>query len=181
MNCEFCGKKLRVDNNIGTCRKHRPLSASRKLYMKKYAKQNFEIIKAYKAKWSNANKTSNALLRRERYKTDINFKLGAQIRTRINKAIKANKPNSAIKALGCTISELKNYLESKFLQGMTWENNTLDGWHIDHIVPLCNFDLTDDAQFKAACHYTNLQPLWSSDNLRKPKRIKNSHECPTTY
>ena len=69
--------------------------------------------------------------------------------------------------LGCTIPELKQYLESKFQEGMTWENWGVHGWHIDHIIPLSSFDLTCREQFLKVCHYTNLQPLWAKDNLSK--------------
>ena len=69
--------------------------------------------------------------------------------------------------MGCSISELKDYLESKFQVGMTWENHSQTGWHIDHIKPLSHFDLSDRDQFLQACHYTNLQPLWAKDNLSK--------------
>ena len=50
---------------------------------------------------------------------------------------------------------------------MTWENYGRMGWHMDHIIPLANFDLTDRQQFLEACHYTNLQPLWWQENLMK--------------
>jgi hypothetical protein len=54
---------------------------------------------------------------------------------------------------------------------MTWENWAHRGWHLDHIRPLSSFDLTDEAQLKEAMHYTNLQPLWARDNLRKHAKI----------
>jgi hypothetical protein len=61
------------------------------------------------------------------------------------------------------------YLESLFSSGMSWENwgSGPDKWHIDHKRPLASFDLTDRDQVLIACHYTNLQPLWSFDNLSK--------------
>jgi hypothetical protein len=64
-------------------------------------------------------------------------------------------------------SESRDGLESKFQEGMTWDNWSRTGWHIDHILPLDNFDLADPEQLRRACHYTNLQPLWAKDNLSK--------------
>lgn len=104
----------------------------------------------------------------------IHIKLANNLRTRLRRAIKDNwKTGSAVRDLGCTIDFLKIYLESLFLPGMTWENHGLgkDKWHIDHILPLDSFDLTDRKQFLQACHYTNLQPMWSIDNLRKSNKI----------
>jgi hypothetical protein len=79
------------------------------------------------------------------------------------------KAGSAVSDLGCSIPELKAYLEKMFQPGMTWEN--WGAWHIDHIIPLASFDLTDREQFLKACHYTNLQPLWAPDNQRKGKHF----------
>lgn len=96
-------------------------------------------------------------------------KLADNLRCRINAAIDGRSRNnmSAVRHLGCTLDELKTHLEKQFLPGMTWDNHTLDGWHVDHIKPLAKFDLTDPEQFKAACHFTNLQPLWAPDNQSK--------------
>ena len=95
-----------------------------------------------------------------------------RLRSRLYNAINRNYKNgSAVKDLGCSIDEFKIYLESKFSPGMTWENWSKFGWHIDHIVPLINFDLAEREQFLKACHYTNLQPLWWNENLTKVKRV----------
>lgn len=108
---------------------------------------------------------------RERKKYDINFKLSLNLRASLRQRLKRDKGKrnigKTIKMIGCTLNELKIYLESKFQPGMTWDNWGVNGWHIDHIKPLSSFDLTDETQFKEANHYTNLQPLWAKDNLRK--------------
>jgi hypothetical protein len=103
-----------------------------------------------------------------RYHSDLNFKLRKILRCRMLNAIKGgSKGGSVITNLGCSIEELKKYLESKFKPGMTWNNHGIDGWHIDHKEPLVNFDLTKPEQVKIACHYSNLQPLWVQENLIK--------------
>jgi hypothetical protein len=107
-----------------------------------------------------------------RRKTNIPYKLSCNLRSRLNSAINNNyKSGSAVRDLGCTIEELKKYLESKFQPEMSWDNWTTDGWHIDHIKPLASFDLTDKNQLLEACHYTNLQPLWATDNITKSDKI----------
>ena len=77
-------------------------------------------------------------------------------------------------AIGCSVEQFKLYIESKFQPGMTWDNWSKNGWHLDHIEPLCKFDLTNSEQFKRACHHTNLQPLWVEDH--KMKTIKDIYE-----
>jgi hypothetical protein len=116
--------------------------------------------------------------------TNINYKLGKIIRCRIGIAIKAikkqlnidiNKCAKSIELLGCSIHELKIYLESKFLPGMTWENHGYgnDCWHIDHIIPCAGFDLTKESEQHKCFHYSNLQPLWQKDNLSKNDKLPN--------
>ena len=101
-------------------------------------------------------------------KENLQFKLAANLRSRFTAAIRQkNKTGSAVRDLGCSINELKQYLEAQFINGMNWENWSRDGWHIDHIVPLASFDLTDRDQFLKATHFTNLQPLWAQENLSK--------------
>jgi len=62
-------------------------------------------------------------------------------------------------------------MQSLFKEGMHWSNNTMHGWHIDHIKPISSFDLTNPEQLKKCCHYSNLQPLWAIDNLIKSNKL----------
>lgn len=105
---------------------------------------------------------------KDRYRNDIEFKLRRVLRSRLKIAIRNNYKNgSAVKDLGCSISEFRVYMESKFQPGMSWENWSLSGWHLDHIVPLSAFNLSTHEELVKACHYSNLQPLWAKDNIRK--------------
>ena len=72
------------------------------------------------------------------------------------------KSKSSIELLGCNVDFLKEYIESKFTSGMSWDNRGIHGWHIDHILPCASFDLSDPEQQKQCFHYTNLQPLWAT-------------------
>lgn len=87
-----------------------------------------------------------------------------RMRKRIQRLVGRNGRRT-IDFIGCSSAFLRQHLEAQFLPGMSWENRP--EWHIDHIRPLSSFDLSDPDQFKAASHYTNLQPLWAADNLRK--------------
>ena len=107
---------------------------------------------------------------RKRYANNLNHRLGMVMRNRLGSAIKnGQKAGSAVRDLGCTIPELKAHLEAQFTEGMSWANwgHTGDVWHIDHRRALASFNLTDREQFLDACHYSNLQPLWAEENLRK--------------
>jgi len=161
-------------------------------YQIQYIKEHEEEIKEYKTQYYQNNKEEllnkqkqyyqdnkeernnyNNKYNKKKREGDINFKISCSLRKRISGIIKNNqKAGSAIKDLGCSIDFLKQYFESKFYTNiyteicMTWDNYGTE-WHIDHIIPLVTFDLTDENQFCRACHYINLQPLWAEDNLEK--------------
>jgi len=90
-------------------------------------------------------------------------------RSRIYSALKQEKTCSTIEYLGCSIQELKTYLESKFEEGMNWDNHGTE-WHVDHIVPIRYESPDDIATTVQRLHYTNLQPLWASENYIKGNR-----------
>lgn len=140
------------------------------LYGKKYRKEKSKEISEQKKGYrlNNLEKINKAA--KKLYEDNINFKIATNLRNRTRQAIKGNyKGGSAVKDLGCSIDFFKTYLESKFKPGMSWKNH--GEWHMDHIIPLCSFDLTNREQFLKACHYTNIQPLWKEQNLKKSGKI----------
>ena len=103
-----------------------------------------------------------------RYKNDPIVKLKKLLRGRLAKYIERKSiPMNNI--IGCDWVELKNHIENKFVEGMTWENWGQYGWHVDHIIPLDSAKTENDL-YKLS-HYTNLQPLWAKDNRLKSNKI----------
>lgn len=97
-------------------------------------------------------------------------KITQNLRARMRKVIKKGfKSGHSLSILGCSSQEWKVYLESKFTDGMSWEN--YGEWHIDHIVPCASFDLTKEEDQIRCFHYTNTQPLWKADNYKKGCKV----------
>ena len=114
---------------------------------------------------------------KNRKEIDPAYKLVKTLRSRLNNALhrrNIEKGFSTMELLSCELPFLKGYLEAKFEEGMTWENH--GSWHIDHIKPCCSFDLTQEEEQKKCFHYTNLQPLWASDNLSKGGKFEDLGE-----
>lgn len=127
-------------------------------------------------KWKAANpeyfRKYNRQYKKRRLQEDECFWLQHAIRSRLNIALRRNyAKGSAVDDLGCSIQEFKKHIESQFVQGMSWANRGRGGWHIDHIIPLAAFDLSQESERKKACHYTNMQPLWESENLQKKAKL----------
>lgn len=142
--------------------------ARRKIYRDSHKAE----IKAYQAQYKILNADKMKAFRQRRMKEDIPHKLRQLLRMRLKNMLQHDyKAGSAVRDLGCTTKELKFYLEGRFKEGMTWANHGKFGWHIDHIIPLAFYDLTDRQQFLKACHYTNLQPLWAKENLQKHTKL----------
>ena len=94
------------------------------------------------------------------------------VRNRLNEFLntkKLAKKNKTFEMVGCTPTQLKKYLETKFLPGMTWKNHSPKGWHVDHIIPLSSAKSYED--IVRLMHYKNLQPMWAKDNIIKSNKI----------
>jgi hypothetical protein len=126
-----------------------------KLATKKWEENNKEHRKMYLNNYSKTRKQKDPL-----------FKLMGNLRIRTNIFLKSNnlsKNSSMNKIIGITPIKLKVYLENQFTEGMSWDN--YGDWHIDHIVPLSSSNTIEE--INKLCHYTNLQPLWADENIKK--------------
>lgn len=183
--CKLCRslaeKEYRAKNsNKLSQKKHTYYSKNRERILKDkkvYNNQNAHSRKIYMNDWYNGHKDDPEFRAKrtkytQQWRTRGNNALILNIRSRLNKAIaKDQRTGSAVRDLGCSIEEFKIYIASKFQPRMSWGNYGRDGWHLDHIMPLSKFDLNDPKQVKKAVHYTNLQPMWAEDNLKKGNQL----------
>jgi len=133
-------------------------------YGRKYAKTNRERDR-------NRINIYNKHYRFKRNKRDLLFCLKQRLRVRLCHFIRRGgykKTAPTRLMLGCDWDHFIAHLESRFVDGMTWDNRHL--WHIDHIIPLAS--ATSEEELIKLNHYTNLQPLWAKDNLRKGDKIQ---------
>ena len=176
--CRKCGLELSIssfykdkrgkDGTYSVCKK------CHKIYNSK--SYNKEAHTKYVREWNAKNREKHRAYKNaytiKRKKRDPAFHLGELLRIRLNCVLKGrNKNGSAVRDLGCSQEELKQHIEKQFTDGMSWDNHSNNGWHLDHITPLSSFDLTDREQLLKAVHYTNLQPLWAKENLSKGSKI----------
>lgn len=121
---------------------------------KRYRKERPEV---YKAISKRGNQT-------------LNRRIASRLRHEIRSAVirfKANKKEKTLDYLGCSLENLKLYLEAQFTEGMTWDKFLAAEIQIDHIIPFCSLDLKNEDNLRIICHYTNLRPLWKIDNQKK--------------
>lgn len=128
---------------------------NRQIYSKIYNKNNRDKINSYT---------------RDKMKNDSSFYLSKCLRDRLYQFLKEGgyrKYKKTQDVLGCTWNEFKIWIESHFLEGMSWENRGrgYNKWNIDHGIPL-QWAKNDDEIYKLS-HYTNLKPMWGKDNIQK--------------
>ncbi len=162
LKCEFekCGKKFTVSYKQGNIPKY----CSSKCCKEKYA-------------ISDKGKKNASMYEMIRRRTDIEYHLQGRIKHRVREALKNEVKGRVRKkrgrpiedVIGCSVKDLKRHVEKRFTKGMSWKVfMSGKGYiHLDHIKPIASFDLTKESEQEKCFHYTNLQPLWAFDNLRK--------------
>lgn len=180
--CKECRSKREYQLNAEA------IKSKRKKYYQNNKEKILEITSQYKqenAEWykkyyqsyykENADKIKLNVknYRRKRAQEDINFRLLIRYRTRLYKTLKGIcKSLRTTELIGCSIEELKRHLEKQFKDGMSWGN--YGEWHVDHIIPCAMFDLTNEEELRKCFHYTNLQPLWAEENIRKSAKYEET-------
>lgn len=150
----------------------RPLKC---VYKKDITKEQWmEHCKELKRKSAKRRHSKQMEYIKNRYHKDSYFKLVHLLRSRVKESLrKAGSTNikRTVDLIGCTFEDFKIYFESLFVKGMTWNKFLSAEIHIDHIRPIKSFDLTKESHRLKCFHYTNLQPLWASDNQEKSAKL----------
>jgi len=199
--CKTCRKKIEsgYNNELGNLRRKKWREKNKEKikihyehtknslldYQKKYREKNREKVTLRKKKYYEKNKSvikKKYKVYREKTKIHRNFSekikkknnpiysLICNMRSRIWKyanGLKISKRNRTFDIVGCQPEFLKEHLQKQFKEGMTWDNRS--EWHIDHIIPLSSAN--NEEELYKLCHYTNLQPLWAEENLKKSNKI----------
>jgi len=158
-----CKECFLTKNNLYKQNNKEKIKSKRKDYYQSNKLTEIERVKLWQK--NNKDKVNERIMLK--YNTDVLFKLSHNLRRRINQyLIKKNK--STLEIVGCTSLFLKEYLEKQFTEGMSWDKMG-QYIHIDHIIPLSS--VKTEEEIYQLCHYTNLQPLWAKDNLKKSNKI----------
>jgi len=172
--CRECqridSKKYRLENKEKIKKYNTKWNKENQEYYKKYFEEyyiiNYEKEKERKLKWSCDNREYFNNYQKKRKKEDILFNIISNMRNSVNRYLKY-KSKHTFEIIGCSPQFLKEHLENQFVNGMDWDNRS--EWHIDHIIPLSSAK-TEEELYKL-CHYTNLQPLWAKENMKKSNKI----------
>jgi len=170
-------KKYTISDKFKESQKRFRKTEKRKEYIRLYMRQ---YIKTEKGKIL-VKRNNDSRHNKEWYKRWVkdhyeNNRLSVIMSVRIRQSLNGNKNNAHWENLvDYTLRELREHLELLFKPEMTWENHTVNGWHIDHIKPISLFNITDYncEDFKKCWSLNNLQPLWAEENMKKGAKYKS--------
>lgn len=131
-----------------------------------------KLNRASKSRHKESVSAYNVAYAKNKYKTNIAFRLKTIMSANINQSLRGKKNRRSWSELvGYTVDDLRKELTKKMLPGMTWEN--YGEWHIDHIIPITafNIDSYNCIDFKKCWSLSNLRPLWRLDNLLKYNKL----------
>lgn len=140
-------------------------------YQRHADKYNAKAAENYKkVRCTEEYRTKANARQKRKLQTDPKFLLIRRLRNRLWYALKKKswkKNTKFYEYIGCDLEFLKSHIESQFIPGMSWDNQ--GEWHIDHIIPLDSAQTEEELH--KLCHYTNLQPMWAVENIKKGTKI----------
>jgi hypothetical protein len=170
------GQKFKGGKYVSYKRNYHKHKDKKNEYHKEWSKENRDRLNEYHKEWREKNIDKHREKKRNYQKhkrhTDPIYKLISNFRTAIYIVLKENKLDkysNYFNMVGYSAEQLKEHLEKRFKDDMSWEN--YGEWHIDHIKPVSKFDKSEKITIINSLN--NLQPLWSVDNLRKSNKILN--------
>lgn len=135
---------------------------------KEWRLKNIEKTKNTSRKYYQKNKKEINLKKKIRAQNNSKIRIDSTIRLVVRNMLHGQKAKRSWQDLvGYSANDLFSYLESKFTQGMSWDNYGKGGWHVDHIIPkvLFKYNSAEHPAFKACWALSNLQPLWESSSV----------------
>lgn len=166
LDTDFSNNKSMSRGKEYQCRQCRKLLYSQRMSNKEKKEQKLKQTRLYKK--TDQFKQKRNLAEKYRRNNDFQYQMICNLRSRSRKAFLGfYKDKTTQKILGCSLNELHKHIVSKFQEGMTIDN--YGEWHLDHIIPLSS--ARNKEELEKLFHYTNLQPLWAIDNLRKSNKI----------
>lgn len=167
-------KEYQIKNKARIRAYSKKYNSKNKVRIREYHFKNRERIKRYRKQYlikkRELTRKSRREYERERRKADELYKLIHDVRARIRNSLRSTgyrKTGRTAEILGCSYDFFKEYIQSKFTKGMSWDNS--GKWHYDHIIPVSSAKTKEEVI--RLNHYTNFQPLWAIDNMKKGCKI----------
>jgi hypothetical protein len=143
------------------CNEEKPLKCFSKLkknYKKKICLSCYPVF---------LTEQKNEWCRNER-QTNVNYRLKKSLAARLRTVLVKN--DSTMNYIGCNIQYLREWFEYNFTSEMSWENYG-SYWSIDHIIPVCKFDLTVENEKLKCWNWSNMMPVTVKYNSSKKQQI----------
>ena len=95
--------------------------------------------------------------------TNINYRVKKLLALRLRNVLAKN--DTTMNYIGCNIQYLREWFEYNFTEEMNWDNYG-SYWSIDHIIPVCKFDLTNENEKLKCWNWTNMMPVLITFNSK---------------
>ena len=150
-----CLAKCEKCNNEKTLKEFAKL---KKFYKKKICLDCYPtFLKEQKTEWCKNERNTN-----------MNYRIKKSLAARLRNVL--NKNDTTMNYIGCNIQYFREWLEYNFTEEMNWENYG-SYWSIDHIIPVCKFNLSlEDEKFKC-WNWSNMMPVTVKYNSSKKNII----------